>query len=414
MDSQQKAKVLVDRFLKYVVIPSQSNPKVKDVPSSNSQWDMARAIESELKALGVQDVYMDEHAIVTGYLPATVAGVKAIGFVAHIDTVDVGLSPEVHPQVLHYEGGDVCLNKEKDLWIRLNEHPELGRYIGQDIVFTDGTSVLGADNKAGVTNLMTMLEILIKENLPHGDIRVAFVPDEETGLRGAKLLDLEKFKVDFAYTVDGSEIGEVVYETYNAAECHFLIEGVTTHPCAAKGVLVNPILIANDIINNFSRLETPENTDERDGYYWFKTMTASPARADLQLNIRDFDNATYEARKAYAASVAELMQKRYPRAKIVAQIEDIYSNISGGLGEDRQPIDLMYEALKELNIEPKTVAARGGSDGSALTTRGLVTPNYFTGAHNVHGFAEFLPVDSFVASLNMSLKIVELLTREAK
>ena len=178
-------------------------------------------------------------------------------------------------------------------------------------------------------------------------------------------------------------------------------------------MLVNPILIAHDLIGHFSRLETPENTDERDGYYWFKTMEANPARAHVQLNIRDFNNETYEFRKAYVVEVTELLRKRYPRAKIDLDIEDVYGNISGGLGEDRLPIDLMYEALKELNIESKTVAMRGGTDGSALTSRGLVTPNYFTGAHNAHGYAEFLPVGSFVESLNMTLKIIELLVRRA-
>ena len=328
-----------------------------------------------------------------------------------MDTVDVGLSPEIHPQVIHYTGGDVCLNQAKDIWIRLAEHPELSNHVGEDIIFTDGTSVLGADNKAGVTNIMTALEILVTEQIPHGDIRVAFVPDEETGLRGSKLLDLDRFKVDFAYTVDGGELGQLVYETYNAAEVHIDIEGVTTHPASAKGVLLNPILVAVDLMANFNRLETPENTDEREGYYWFKNMSANPARAHLQINIRDFDDKTFEARKQYVRDVVQLIAKRYPRAKINADIEDIYRNISGGLGEDRYPIDVMYEALKSLNIEPKTVAMRGGTDGSALTARGLVTPNYFTGSYNHHGYAEFMPIESFVASLDMTLKVIELISK---
>lgn len=411
MNHQQKAQALLERFLSYLAISSQSDPKVKEVPSTEGQWTMARVLEAGLKELGLKEVQVDQHANVTAYLPGTVKNVPTVGFVAHVDTVDVGLSPDIHPQVIHYAGGDVCLNKEKDLWIRLEEHPELSAYVGQDIIFTDGTSVLGADNKSGVTNIMTALEILITEQIPHGDIRVAFVPDEETGLRGSKLLDLDQFKVDFAYTVDGGEIGQLVYETYNAAEVHVDIEGVTTHPASAKGVLLNPILIAMDLANNFNRLETPENTDVREGYYWIKNMSGNPARAHIQINIRDFDDATFEARKQYVRDVVELTSKRYPRAKIHADIEDIYRNISGGLGEDRYPIDLMYEALKNLNIEPKTVAMRGGTDGSALTARGLVTPNYFTGSHNHHGYAEFMPMKSFVASLDMTLKIIELIAK---
>lgn len=412
MDQHQKAQALVERFLSYLAITSQSDPKVKTIPSTEGQWNMARVLEAGLRHFGLENVHVDEHANVTGFLPGTVKGVPSVGFVAHMDTVDVGLSPEIHPQVIEYKGGDVCLNAEKDIWIRLADHPELAQYKGQDIIFTDGTSVLGADNKAGVTNVMTMLEILITEKVPHGDIYIAFVPDEETGLRGAKLLDLERFKPDFAYTIDGGCLGELVYETYNAAEVHFDIVGVTTHPCAAKGVLVNPLLIVTDLINNFSRLETPENTDERDGYFWFKNMQGNPARASVQLNIRDFDNKRFEERKAYVRSVLEVLRQRYPKAKIEATIDDIYNNISGSLGEDRLPIDLMYEALAALGIKDNTVAMRGGTDGSALTARGLVTPNYFTGAHNPHGYAEFMPIDSFVASLDVTLKIIELITQK--
>ncbi len=413
MDQQQRNQALVERFLSYVAISSQSDPKSKALPSSESQWAMARVLEAGLKQFGLKEVEVDEHAIVTGYLPGNVKGVPSVGFVAHMDTVDVGLSPDVHPQVINYQGGDVCLNAEKDIWIRVADHPELERYIGQDIIFTDGTSVLGADNKAGVSNVMQTLEVLLTENRPHGDIRVAFVPDEETGLRGAKVLDLNKFKVDFAYTIDGGELGELVYETYNAGEAHVDIEGVTTHPCAAKGVLVNPILIATDLIANFSRLETPENTDAKDGYYWFKNMSANPARAHVQINIRDFDNASYAARKDYVTNAVALVQKRYPKAKIHLDIEDIYSNISGGLTEDnRYPVDLMFEACKELGIKAFAVSQRGGTDGSALTARGLVTPNYFTGCHNPHGFAEFLPIPSFTASLDVTLKIIEILARK--
>ena len=411
MDHHQKAQALVERFLSYLAISSQSDPKNKEVPSSEGQWTMARVLEAGLKEFGLQDVEVDEHGNVTGFLPGTVENVPTIGFVAHVDTVDVGLSPDVHPQVIHYKGGDVCLNKEKDIWIRVKEHPELERHVGEDIIFTDGTSVLGADNNSGVTNIMTALEIIITEQIPHGDIRVAFVPDEETGLRGSKLLDLDRFKVDFAYTVDGGEVGQIVYETYNAAEVHIDIEGVTTHPASAKGVLLNPNLIAVDLINNFNRLETPENTDVKEGYYWIKNMSGNPARAHVQINIRDFDDATFEARKQYVRDVVELTAKRYPRAKITADIEDIYRNISGGLGEDRYPIDVMYQALKELGIEPKTVAMRGGTDGSALTARGLVTPNYFTGSYNHHGYAEFMPIEGFVASLDMTLKVIELIAK---
>ena len=412
--AQQYTEALVNRFLRYVAIPSESVPKAKVIPSSEGQWKVAQLVAEELKALGLQEVDVDEHACVTAFLPGNVEGVPAVGFSAHMDTVPVGLSDEVHAQVIHYEGGDVCLNAEKDLWIRVTEHPELNDYVGQDIVFTDGTSVLGADNKAGLANIMQTLEILIKENRPHGDIRVAFVPDEEIGLFGSKALDLDKFKVDFAYTIDGAERGEVVVETFNAGEVRIEIDGVTAHPISAKGVMVNPLIVATDIMSHFDRLDTPEHTEGREGYFWFKTIQSTPRHATLNLNIRDFDLTQYEARKQFVRDVIKFEQVRHPKAKIVAHMEDIYGNISSFLGDDRTAIDVIYEALDELGIKPITKPMRGGTDGSALSARGLVTPNYFTGAHNFHSSAEFLPIPSFTDSLAMTLKLVELLAKKQK
>lgn len=207
--------------------------------------------------MGLENVHVDEHAIVTAVLPATMRGVPRIGFVAHLDTVDVALSPEVHPRIQRFDGGDVCLNPERDIWLRVAEHPELLPYKGQEIIFTDGTSVLGADNKAAIANIMTMLEIMTSERPAHGEIRVAFVPDEEIGLWGSKLLDLERFDVDFAYTIDCCAVGELVYETFNAGSVIFEIDGVTAHPMSAKNVLVNPLLVAADIMAGFDRAQTP-------------------------------------------------------------------------------------------------------------------------------------------------------------
>lgn len=226
-------KELQERFLRYIAVSSESDPKVGVVPSSEGQRDLAKLLQEELHEMGLVDIELNEHAILTARLPGNVANVPTIGFVCHLDTVPVNLSPDVKAQVLHYEGGDVCLNADKDIWIRLSEHPELAAYAGQDIVFTDGTSVLGADNKAAIANVMTMLSIMTREARAHGDIRVAFVPDEEIGLCGSKLMDLEKFKVDFAYTIDCCALGEVVYETFNAGSVFIDIKGVTAHPMSA-------------------------------------------------------------------------------------------------------------------------------------------------------------------------------------
>ncbi len=410
----EHAEELTERFLRYVAVPSESDASVGVVPSTEGQRELARLLESELQAMGLEEIEIDEHSILTAKLPGNVPGAPSIGFVAHLDTVPVSLSPEVHPQVLHYEGGDVCLNAEKDIWLRLSEHPELAEYAGQDIVFTDGTSVLGADNKAAIANVMTMLHVLSSGDRPHGEIRVAFVPDEEIGLCGSKLMDLNKFKVDFAYTIDCCAVGELVYETFNAGSVRFDIEGVTAHPMSAKGVLVNPLLVATDIINCFDRKQTPEETDGKEGYWWFTGMESNSSRCTLHMNIRDFNKECYEARKKYVLDVVDFMRIRHKRAKINVTITDVYGNIVESLGEDRAPIDLMYEAAHEIGVEPKTIAMRGGTDGSALSAKGLVTPNYFTGGLNFHSNAEFLPIPSLCKSLEMTLKILELAEKKAR
>ncbi len=407
------AEELTRRFLRYVAVPSESDASAGVVPSTEGQRSLAELLASELQDMGLEEIELDEHSILTALLPGNVPAAPTIGYVAHLDTVPVSLSPEVHPQILHYEGGDVCLNAEKNIWIRFSEHPELGDYVGQNIIFTDGTSVLGADNKAAIANVMTMLHLMVSEHLPHGDIRVAFVPDEEIGLCGSKLLDLNRFKVDFAYTIDCCAVGELVYETFNAGSVVFDIKGVSAHPMSAKGVLVNPLLVAADIIACFDRKQTPEHTDGKEGYWWFTGMEANDSRCVLRMNIRDFDKETYEARKKYVLDVVEFMRVRHKRAVIKVTLTDVYGNIIDSLGEDRAPIDLMYEAAHAIGIEPKTIAMRGGTDGSALSAKGLVTPNYFTGGVNFHSNAEFLPIPSLCKSLEMTLKILELAVKKS-
>ncbi len=411
--AHEYAEELTERFLRYVAVPSESDPSVGVVPSTEGQRKLAELLAAELQELGLVEIEVNEHAILTALLPGNVSGAPTIGYVAHLDTVPVALSSEVHPQIIRYEGGDVCLNAEKDIWIRLAEHPELGDYVGQDIIFTDGTSVLGADNKAAIANVMTMLHVMTSKQLPHGDIRVAFVPDEEIGLCGSKLLDLNKFKVDFAYTIDCCAVGELVYETFNAGSVVFDIKGVTAHPMSAKGVLVNPLLVASDIIACFDRKQTPEHTDGKEGYWWFTGMESNDSRCILRMNIRDFDKETYEARKKYVLDVVDFMRIRHRRAEIKVTLTDVYGNIVDSLGEDRAPIDLMYEAAHAIGIEPKTIAMRGGTDGSALSAKGLVTPNYFTGGLNFHSNAEFLPIPSLCKSLEMTLKILELAVKKS-
>lgn len=401
-------KQLEQRFFRYLAIESQSDAAATVVPSTEGQRDLAKLLAKELGSYGLKEIYIDEHAILYAVRPGNKPSAPKIGFVTHLDTVDVGLSPVIKPQTLKYEGKDLCLNAQEDIWFKASEHPEAAPYIGEEIIFSDGTSVLGADNKAAVTVVMELMDKLQQADFDCGDIYVAFVPDEEIGLRGSKIMDLSRFKVDFAYTIDCCDLGEVVYETFNAASIEVTIKGVTAHPMSAKNVLLNPIRVAHDFIGCFDRFDTPEHTEQREGYFYVTDLVANPDNAKIKMAIRDFDRNSYEARKRYIGEAIELIRARHPRAKIDFKIEDVYSNISDSLGDDRTAIDLIFEALKIQNVEPKVIPMRGGTDGSALSARGVLTPNYFTGALNFHSRFEFLPLSSFEKSYLVSESICRL------
>lgn len=405
---------LLTRFLRYVAVVSQSDTKSKNVPSTPGQMELALLLVSELQQLGLVDVHVSKEAVVTAKLPSNLpAGktVPAVGWCAHLDTVDVSLSPVIHPWVKkNYDGQDILLNADQGIWLRVSEHPELKAYVGDDLVLTDGTSVLGADNKSAIATIMTALEILTRENRPHGDLYVAFVPDEEIGLKGAKVLDFNRFPVDFAYTIDCCELGEVVYETFNAGSATLEIKGVTAHPMSAKGVLLNPTLVAVDFINMLDRGQTPECTQEREGFIWVNGMTSNPSRAVVSLKIRDHSLAGYEEKKARLQAMVDFLRVRYPRAEIHYQQEDTYGNIADAIDENsRACVDLLYKALRHQGVPAKTIAMRGGTDGSYISTKGIPTPNYFTGAHNFHSYAEFMPMRSWVKSLEVTLELVKLI-----
>jgi len=403
---------LIERFFRYVAIESQSDARSAALPSTPGQQHLADLLAQELRALGLDDVVVDDHATVTAVKRGTRPDAPKIGFIAHVDTVDAGLSPEIRPQILRFEGEDLCLNAEQYIWLRVAEHPEIGGWAGSDIIASDGTSVLGADNKAAIAVIMTLLATLTPDDA-HGDIFVAFVPDEEIGLRGAKVLDLERFACDFAYTIDCCELGEVVIENFNAATAEIVLTGVSAHPMSAKDVMVNPLLMAHDFIGAFDRAQTPECTDGRDGYIWFHDIAANPTQARMRAMIRDFDKASFEARKRQIAEVADRIAARYPKGGVACEITDTYGNISDSLGEDRRSVDLLFSALEALQIAPKIIPMRGGTDGAALSARGLPTPNFFTGAYNFHSRFEFLPVPAFEASYAVARMICLLAAKPA-
>ena len=407
-DDAVLAERLIARFFRYLAVTSQSDAKATMVPSTAGQWDMARLLQGELEALGLADVHLDAHAVVTARIPATVAGAPRIGFCAHVDTVDVGLSPEIKPRRMAWDGGDICLNPALDIWMRIAEHPEFLPYVGQEILVTDGTSVLGCDNKAAVTILMDLAGVLMRERPAHGEIVLAFVPDEEIGLRGAKVVDLTRFAVDFAYTIDSCEVGEFIFETFNAAGATVEIEGVTAHPINAKGVMVNPVLVAADLITRFDPLDTPEHTEGREGYCYVTGMNNNSATATVKINLRDFDREGLAARKAKVEAHVAATQAKFPRAKLKVTIEDTYCNIAESLGNDRRCLELMERGFKELAITPRIFPLRGGTDGSALSARGVPTPNYFTGGLNFHSRFECLPVPAFLLAYRLTDRLVRL------
>lgn len=408
--SSPLASQLTQRFFRYLAISSQSDPRATTLPTTPGQHEMARELADELSRLGLDDIVIDDHATVTAVKRGNVPGAPRVGFITHIDTVDVGLSPDIHPQILRFTGDDLCLNSEKQIWLRVAEHPEILAYPDEEIIFSDGTSVLGADNKSAVTVVMTVLENLTPEHR-HGDIVVAFVPDEEVGLRGAKALDLSRFAVDFAWTIDCCELGEIVYENFNAAAAEIRFTGVTAHPMSAKGVLVNPLLMAADYISHFDRLQTPEHTAGREGYVWFNGIQGDQNSTLLQASIRDFDSESFLRRKQQIGDVAEKIAAQYPTASVEFSIGDTYSNISNAIGDDRRAIDLMFEAMESIGVTPKPTPMRGGTDGAALSAKGLLTPNFFTGAHNFHSKFEFLPLRAFEASYHTAFQLCLLAAR---
>ena len=408
---------LLYRFLRYAAITTQSKRESEIIPSTPGQWELARLLMKDSAVLGVTDITIDEHAVVIGRLPARLpddhAPVPTVGWVTHMDTVDVGMSPDIHPVIIrNYQGGDICQNEEKQIFISVQEHPELLKYIGQDIVVSDGTSVLGADDKAAVANIVTALEVLAENpDIPHGEIYVCFVPDEEIGLCGAKSMDMSRFPVEFAYTIDCCEQGELVYQTFNAGNAKLYITGVTAHPMSSKNNTVNPILIAHDFMNLLDRGETPEHTEKTEGYIWVTGIEGNQLNAVLDLNIRDHDREKYLAKKEYLKACTELMKLRHPKAKLTLEMADDYSNIKDAITpENRKCVDYLFQAMRELNIVPLDIAMRGGTDGSYISTKGIPTPNYFTGAHNFHSRCEFMPMGAVENSCRTTLKLIELIT----
>ncbi len=404
---------LKDAFLRYTAITSQSDRHQNFLPTTEGQMILALLLKDELHEMGISDSELQDTGILIAKIPANTKA-PALSFMAHLDTVDIGASPDVKAHLIAFTGEDFYLDNDKKILFKTEDYSHILDYKGDDIFVTDGTSVLGADDKAGVTVIMGIAKYFTTHDAPHGDIYLVFVPDEEIGLRGAKALDINKIPVEFSYTIDGSFLGNFNYETFNAASVIIKIEGVSIHPGRAKDVLVNPLLVAQDLIAQFDILDTPENSENYEGYFYFMEMTANPMEAVLDLNVRDFDLKKFDERKEYVHKIIKEIQDKYPRVKITYTMEDVYANIANFLATDRRPIEVVEKAMKNLNITMIRGPLRGGTDGSVLSSKGRMTPNIFTGSHNVHSIFEYLPLSSLEKSLEHALEVVKLIQEDYK
>ena len=401
---------IIDRFISYVIIDTESDPKSSTTPSTLKQWDLANKLVEELKTIGMQDVTIDENAYIMATLPSNVNhDVPTIGFISHFDTTPDFTGANVNPQIIkNYNGKDIILNEEEGIILSPDLFDDLLQYKGQTLITTDGTTLLGADDKAGITEIITAMEYLINHpEIKHGKIRVGFTPDEEIG-RGAHKFDVEKFGADWAYTMDGSQIGELEYENFNAAGAVIKVKVKIVHPGYAKGKMINSMYIATEFINSLPELETPEHTENYQGFFHLSSIEGKVEETILQYIIRDHDKKHFEARKEMIQNLADEINSQYEREVIVVEIKDQYYNMKEKVEPVMHIVDIAEEAMKQLGIKPLIKPIRGGTDGSQLSYMGLPCPNIFAGGHNFHGRYEYVPVESMVKATQVICKIAEL------
>ncbi|AEG99939.1 peptidase T [Lacinutrix sp. 5H-3-7-4] len=406
---------IIKRFVGYVTIDTESDPESDTTPSTAKQWDLANALVEELKAIGMSDVTIDENAYIMATLPSNVEhDVPTIGFISHFDTTPDFTGANVKPQIIEsYDGKDIILNEAENIVLSPDYFEDLLLYKGQTLITTDGTTLLGADDKAGITEIVSAIEYLIANpQIKHGTIKVGFTPDEEIG-RGAHKFDVEKFGADWAYTMDGSQIGELEYENFNAAGAKVRVKGKIVHPGYAKGKMVNSMYIATEFINSLPRMETPEHTEGYEGFFHLYSINGEVEDTVMQYIIRDHDREHFEARKEVMQKITNEINTQYGKEVIEIEIKDQYFNMKEKVEPVMHIVDIAEEAMKQLNIKPLIKAIRGGTDGSQLSYMGLPCPNIFAGGHNFHGRYEYVPVESMIKATEVICKIAEL-TAEKK
>lgn len=404
---------LMERFLKYVVIDTKSEHDSESFPSSKKQFDLARILVEELKGLGLDDASMDENSYVMATLPSNMEGnVPTIGFIAHMDTSPDMPGENVRPQIVeNYDGGDIILNEEKNVVLSPIDFPELVRYVGKTLITTDGTTLLGADNKAGIAEIIAAIEYLVNNpEIKHGDIKVAFTPDEEVG-RGADYFDVKKFGADFAYTIDGGEIGELEYENFNAAGVKITVNGRNIHPGTAKNKMINSMEIAMELNSMLPENQKPQYTEGYEGFFLLIGINGEVEETKMTYIIRDHFKDTFEEKKALIQSAAAYLNNKYGDNTIEIEVKDQYFNMKEQIEPVMHIVDTAKRAMEEVGVTPIIKAIRGGTDGARLSFMGLPCPNIFTGGHNFHGKHEYICVESMQKAVEVILKIVELYSK---
>jgi tripeptide aminopeptidase len=405
---------IIDRFISYVIIDTESDPNSETTPSTKKQWDLANKLVEELKTIGMHEVTIDKNAYIMATLPSNIDHkVPTIGFISHFDTTPDFTGANVKPQIIpNYDGKDIVLNAKQNIILSPKYFKDLLQYKGQTLITTDGTTLLGADDKAGITEIVTAIDFLIQNpEIKHGKIRIAFTPDEEIG-RGAHHFDVEKFGCDWAYTIDGSQVGELEYENFNAAGAKIIFKGKSVHPGYAKGKMINSMLIANDFINELPKRETPQETKGYEGFFHVHHLAGSIEETVLELIIRDHSKKKFEKRKELIEKITKKINKKFAKQFgediIIAEIKDQYYNMKEKVLPVKHIVDIAENAMKKLGIKPIIKPIRGGTDGCQLSYKGLPCPNIFAGGHNFHGKYEYVPVESMQKAVEVIVKISEL------
>lgn len=399
---------IIERFLKYTQFDTQSNEESKSVPSTSKQLVFARFLYEELKNEGLEDVTLDDKGYIYATLPANIKDkVPVIGFISHYDTSPDCSGADIRPRIVNnYSGGEIELSE--GIILSPKKFPELLQHIGEDLIVTDGHTLLGADDKAGIAEIVqAMVYLNAHKDIKHGKIRVAFNPDEEIGM-GAHHFDVEKFGCQWAYTMDGGDVGELEYENFNAASAKVSIKGISVHPGYAKGKMLNASLLAAEFIGMMPSNETPETTEGYQGFYHLTSMQAQTEQAKLSYIIRDHDREKFENRKHFIKRVAEEMNAKYGEGTVSVEVSDQYYNMKEKIDPQMHVIDLILKAMQEVGIAPKIKPIRGGTDGAQLSFKGLPCPNIFAGGINFHGPYEFVPVQSMEKAMHVIVKLCEL------